>query len=80
MSTDRIVTLTTREEASTVEAMLDQWQRWLRPLGIRNAAWALRNSRVGKDFSRLARRLVLAESRRLIADGEPVVDVLEATA
>ena len=29
---DRIVTLTTREEASTVESMLDRWQRWLRLL------------------------------------------------
>lgn len=29
---DRIVTLTTREESSTVEAMLGRWQRWLRLL------------------------------------------------
>ena len=56
--------------------------RWLTPpyAGLRNAAWAVRNSRAGARFNPLALRLALAESERLIASGETLWDVLEAYA
>jgi hypothetical protein len=56
--------------------------RWLTPpyAGLRNAAWAVRNTRVGARFNPLALRLMLAESEQLIAAGEPIGDVLEAYA
>lgn len=47
---------------------------------LRNAAWAVRNARVGAVNNPLALRLALAESERLIASGEPLWDVLEAFA
>jgi hypothetical protein len=45
-----------------------------------NAAWAVRNSRVGSAFNPLALKMVLDESERLLADGESLADVLEAYA
>ena len=47
---------------------------------LRNAAWAVRNSRSGAGFNPLALRLVLAEAERLLAVGEELRDVLEAFA
>jgi hypothetical protein len=47
---------------------------------LRNAAWAVRNSRAGSSFNPLALRLVLAEAERLVSAGEPLWDVLEAFA
>jgi hypothetical protein len=56
--------------------------RWLLPRygQLRNAAWAVRNSRVGSAFNPLALKMVLDESERLLADGESLADVLEAYA
>jgi hypothetical protein len=56
--------------------------RWLheRYTLMRNAAWAVRNSRVGAEFNPIALQLVLAEAERLVASGEPLIDVLEAFA
>jgi len=48
--------------------------------GLRNAAWAVRNSRVGAQFNALALRLVLAEAESLVNQGESLYDVLEAFA
>jgi hypothetical protein len=50
------------------------------PSAAGNAAWAVRNSRVGAGFNPLALRMVLTEAERLTADGEPLWDVLEAFA
>jgi hypothetical protein len=47
---------------------------------VRNAAWAVRNSRVGAQFNPLALRLVLTEAEALVSRGEPLWDVLEAFA
>lgn len=47
---------------------------------MRNAAWAVRNSRVGAQFNPFALRLVLQEAERLVGAGEPLSDVLEAFA
>lgn len=47
---------------------------------LRNAAWAVRNSRTGANFNPLALHLVLKESESLVAAGEPLRDVLEAYA
>ena len=49
-------------------------------VGLRNAAWAVRNSRSGNNLNPLALRLVLAEAERLIGNGEPMHEVLEAFA
>jgi hypothetical protein len=49
-------------------------------VGLRNAAWAVRNSRVGAQFNPLALRLVLTEAEALVSRGEPLWDVLEAFA
>ncbi len=56
--------------------------RWLSDdyVGLRNAAWAVRNSRTGANFNPLALRLVLAEAERLVCSGEPLLDILEAFA
>jgi len=56
--------------------------RWLADdyIGLRNAAWAIRNSRTGAAFNPLAPRLVLGEAESLMARGEPLRDVLEAFA
>jgi len=56
--------------------------RWLATeySGLRNAAWAVRNSRVGAGFNPLALRLALAEAEGLIAKGESLGDVLKAFA
>lgn len=56
--------------------------RWLTPTyaGMRNAAWAVRNSRAGAQFNPLALKLVLAEALRLTGQGEDLWDVLEAFA
>jgi hypothetical protein len=54
--------------------------RWLTDgyTGLRNAAWAVSNSRVGANFDAAALKLLLAEAERLIASGEALYDVLEA--
>jgi hypothetical protein len=49
-------------------------------LGLRNAAWAVRNSRAGAEFNPLALKLVLADAGRLVGSGEPLWNVLEAFA
>jgi hypothetical protein len=56
--------------------------RWLSPQYtlLRNASWAVRNSRVGSDFNPLALKLVLVEAQRLMDSGEQLVDILEAFA
>jgi hypothetical protein len=56
--------------------------RWLTAdyVGLRNAAWAVRNSRAGASFNPLALRMVLGEAERLVEGGEPLWDVLEAFA
>ena len=56
--------------------------RWMQPgyTGLRNAAWAVRNARVANDQNPLALKLVLAEAERLLQQGEPMWDVLEAFA
>jgi hypothetical protein len=56
--------------------------RWLTDpyTGLRNAAWAVRNARVGNDLNPLALRLVLAEATGLLEKGETTWDVLEAFA
>lgn len=56
--------------------------RWLTPryARLRNAAWAARNGRVASHQNPLALRLVLAEAERLVGEGEPLWDVLEAFA
>ena len=56
--------------------------QWLteRYVGLRNAAWAVRNSRVGQGFNPLGLRLVLSEAQSLVDTGEPLYDVLEAFA
>ena len=54
--------------------------RWLSDeyVGLRNAAWAVRNSRAGVVFNPLALKLALSEAERLMQKGEPLWDVLEA--
>jgi hypothetical protein len=56
--------------------------RWLSDeyVGLRNAAWAVRNSRAGSGFNPLALRLVLSEAVALGERGEPLWDILEAFA
>jgi hypothetical protein len=57
--------------------------RWLtddRYGELRNAAWMLRNSRVGLVNNPAALRLVIQASERLIGAGDPLADVLEAFA
>lgn len=56
--------------------------RWLTSpyTDLRNAAWAVRNSRVGASFNPLALRLVLVESKQLLTAGEDLLGVLEAYA
>jgi hypothetical protein len=56
--------------------------RWLTPgyNGLRNAAWACRNSRAAADLNPLALRLVVAEAEALVRSGEQLADVLEAFA
>lgn len=56
--------------------------RWLGDpyQGLRNAAWMVRNTRVGQDLNPLALRVVLGEAERLMSNGEPLYDVLEAFA
>jgi hypothetical protein len=49
-------------------------------MGLRNAARAVRNSRVAADFNPLALRIVLSEAVRLTEEAEPLSDVLEASA
>ena len=39
---------------------------------LRNAAWAVRNSRTGAAFNPLALKLVLSEAGRLTRAGEPL--------
>lgn len=56
--------------------------RWLCDayVGLRNGAWALRNSRVGAASNPLALKLVLTEAEVLVSQGESLYDVLEAFA
>jgi len=56
--------------------------RWLSedyPM-LRNAAWAVRNARVGNEFNPLALRLVVAEAEMLMSRGEELYSVIEAFA
>jgi hypothetical protein len=48
--------------------------------GLRNSAWAVRNSRAGAAFNPLALRLVVSEAERLLGEGEALYDMLEAFA
>jgi hypothetical protein len=48
--------------------------------GLRNAAWAVRNSRAGLAFNPAALRLALSEAEALIGQCEEPRDVLEAFA
>lgn len=55
--------------------------RWFKESGfgaLRNAAWMVRNSRHGQVNNPLALRVVLAEVQRLVDQGEPLSDVVEA--
>jgi hypothetical protein len=57
--------------------------RWLsddRYVDLRNAAWMLRNSRVGTVNNPAALRLVIHASETLLAAGDPLADILEAFA
>jgi len=56
--------------------------RWLTDgyVGLRNAAWAVRNSRAGSRFNPLALRLVLSEAVALSERGEALWDILKAFA
>jgi len=56
--------------------------RWLTEgyTGLRNAAWAVRNGRVASHQNPLALLMVLAEAEKLVGQGEPLWDVLEAFA
>ena len=72
-------TLNGRIRYHGVYAMRGRWAS-LEYVGLRNAAWAVRNSRAGAGFNPLALKLVLAEAERLAAGGESLWDVLEAFA
>jgi hypothetical protein len=48
--------------------------------GLRNAAWAVRNSRAGAPFNPLALNLVLSEAVGLTEEGELLYDLLQAFA
>ena len=57
--------------------------RWLsddRYGGLRNAAWMLRNSRVGLVNNPAALGLVIGEVECLVGAGDPLADVVEALA
>ena len=56
------------------------WFREERYGPLRNAAWMLRNSRVGQVTNPAALLLVIAEARKLLSGGESLEDVLEAFA
>ena len=45
---------------------------------LRNAAWLVRNSRVGQGNNPLALRVVVAEIEKLLGEGEQLSDVVEA--
>jgi hypothetical protein len=47
---------------------------------LRNAAWALRNSRVGNVYNPAALSVVLDAAQKLVSSGEELRDVLEAFA
>ncbi len=55
--------------------------RWLkddRYGALRNAAWLVRNSRVGQANNPLALKVAVVEVQKLIAAGEGLPDVIEA--
>jgi hypothetical protein len=55
--------------------------RWLqddRYMRLRNAAWLVRNSRVGMMNNPLALGVVVAEVQKLTGEGETLPDVVEA--
>lgn len=54
------------------------WFRETRYAPLRNAAWAVRNSRHGQANNPMALRLVLVEVQRLVDQGELLSDVVEA--
>ena len=45
---------------------------------LRNAAWLVRNSRVGQGNNPLALAVVVSEVERLTKEGDPLTDVVEA--
>jgi hypothetical protein len=74
-----------REGLSRTEASLfgaypirGRWFREARYGALRNGAWMVRNSRHGQANNPLALRVVLAEVQRLVDQGEPLSDVVEA--
>jgi hypothetical protein len=56
------------------------WYKEPRYVGLRNAAWLLRNTRVGQVYNPAGLALVLHEAKALLRDGEDLYDVLEAFA
>jgi hypothetical protein len=57
--------------------------RWFtddRYRGLRNAAWAVRNSRTGQLNNPVALQIALAEVMKLIDEGEQLRDIIEALA
>lgn len=55
-----------------------RWFKETRYVGLRNAAWIVRNSRQGQGNNPLALKVVVAEAGRLLEAGEPLSDVVEA--
>jgi hypothetical protein len=58
--------------------MRGRWLQYERYGRLRNAAWMLRNSRVGGVNIPAARRLVIHAAEALLGAGEPMADILEA--
>lgn len=56
------------------------WYKEPRYVDLRNAAWLLRNTRVGQVYNPAALALVLHEAKALLREGEDLYDVLEAFA
>ena len=54
--------------------------RWTRDeyTRMRNAAWAVRNSRFANTLNPVAVQLVVQEAQKLHAQGEPLFDIFEA--
>ena len=55
--------------------------RWFKQVeygALRNAAWMVRNSRVGQGNNPMALRVVVVEVARLVESGEALPDVVEA--
>jgi hypothetical protein len=57
-----------------------RWMRFEKYQRMRNAAWMVRNSRVGGVNNPLALQVVLAEAMKLTEEGEQLFDIIEALA